>query len=57
MKLSDVHILEKIAAGEIMISPDIVNENIGSFSIDLRLGNHFRMFKHKACPPFIELGS
>ncbi len=57
MKLSDVHILEKIAAGEIMISPDIVNENIGSFSIDLRLGNHFRMFKHTACPPFIELGS
>ncbi len=57
MKLSDVHILEKIAAGKIIINPSVPNENIGSFSIDLRLGNHFRMFKHTECPPFIDLGT
>ncbi len=57
MKLSDVHILEKIAAGEISITPRIPDEHIGSFSIDLRLANHFRMFKPSECPPFIDLGS
>ncbi len=57
MKLSDIHILEKIAAGKIIISPRVPDEQIGSFSIDLRLGNHFRIFKHTECPPFIDLGT
>ncbi len=56
MKLSDVHVLEKIAAGEIVIAPEITEDRIGSFSLDLRLGNHFRIFKHTECP-FIDLGS
>jgi dCTP deaminase len=57
MKFSDIHILEKIATGQIVISPNIPNEHIGSFSIDLRLGNHFKVFKHAQCPPFIDLGT
>ncbi|MDM8559008.1 dCTP deaminase [Candidatus Parabeggiatoa sp. HSG14] len=57
MKLSDIHILEKIAAGKIAISPSIPDEHIGSFSIDLRLGNHFKVFKYTQCPPFINLGT
>ncbi len=54
MKLSDVHILEKITAGEIIISPEVPEDHIGSFSIDLRLGNHFRVFKPREYP-FIDL--
>lgn len=56
MKLSDVHILEKIAAQEIIIVPPISEESLGSFSIDLRLGYHFRVFKHEGYP-FIDLAS
>lgn len=56
MKLSDADVLKKIAAGEITITPTVPEENIGSFSIDLRLGHHFRTFKQTACP-FIDLGS
>ena len=57
MKLSDTHILEKMAAGQIIISPRVPDEQIGSFSVDLKLGNHFRIFKHTECPPFIDLGT
>ena len=57
MKLSDVHLLEQIAAGKIVINPSIPDEHIGSFSIDLRLGKYFRIFKHTECPPFIDLGT
>jgi len=57
MKLSDVHLLEQIAAGKIIINPSIPDEHIGSFSVDLRLGKYFRIFKHTKCPPFIDLGT
>jgi len=56
MKLSDIDILEKIAAGEIIISPEIQEGCIGSFSLDLRLGNIFRVLNHEECP-FIDLGA
>jgi len=55
MKLSDVHILEKLASQEIVVVPKVAEEYIGSFSIDLRLGNHFRVF-HSPKRPFIDLG-
>ena len=56
MKLSDVHILEKIAAQDIVIVPPVLEEAMGSFSIDLRLGYHFRVFKRESYP-FIDLAS
>jgi dCTP deaminase len=56
MKLSDVHILEKLASQEIVIVPKVAEEYIGSFSIDLRLGNHFRVFRTPK-RPFIDLGN
>ena len=56
MKLSDVHVREKIQAGEIIIDPPLAEQQIGSFSIDLRLGNHFRIFKPTKSP-YIDLGA
>lgn len=55
MKLSDVHIIEKLATKEILITPEVPKDHIGSFSIDLCLGNHFSVFKHREYP-FIDLG-
>jgi dCTP deaminase len=55
MKLSDVHLLEKLATKEILITPEVPTDHIGSFSIDLCLGNHFSVFKHREYP-FIDLG-
>jgi dCTP deaminase len=55
MKLSDVHIQEKMQSGEINITPNIGDDQIGSMSIDLRLGNRFGVFKHVAFP-FIDVG-
>lgn len=50
MKFSDVHILERIQAGQIVITPPVPEENIGSFTIDLRLGERFRVFRHTNYP-------
>ena len=43
--LSDIDIRKALACGSIHIS-DLKDEHIGSCSIDLRLGNQFRVFKH-----------
>lgn len=43
--LSDKDIKEFLKAGDICIS-DLSHDQIGSCSIDLRLGNTFRVFKH-----------
>ncbi len=43
--LSDREIKERLARNEIIIR-DISQEQIGSCSVDLRLGNGFRIFKH-----------
>jgi dCTP deaminase len=56
MKLSDVHVREKIQKGEILIDPPLSEQQIGSFSIDLRLGNHFRIFRPTKSP-YIDLGA
>lgn len=56
MKLSDVHVREKIQSGDIVIEPPVPDLQIGSFSIDLRLGNHFRIFKPSKSP-YIDLGA
>jgi dCTP deaminase len=56
MKLSDVHVLEKLQTGEIRIDPPPTKQQIGSFSIDLRLGREFRIFKPSSSP-YIDLGN
>jgi dCTP deaminase len=56
MKLSDVDIEKKIAAGEIGISPAIAEGQRGSMSVDLRLGKRFGVFRHIASP-YIDLGN
>ncbi len=43
--LSDVQIKQRLASNEIIIK-DISDEQIGSCSVDLRLGSSFRIFKH-----------
>lgn len=43
--LSDRDIKKAIKAGKIQIK-DLVEENISCASVDLRLGNEFRVFKH-----------
>jgi dCTP deaminase len=54
MKLSDVDILSRMRSGSIRIEPPIPDANVGSCSLDLRLGNHFRIFKGSV-RPFIDL--
>lgn len=56
MKLSDVDIRRKLATGEIRIAPDVAENQIGSMSIDLRLGQRFGVFRH-VTTPFIDLGN
>lgn len=43
--LSDTDIKKHIESGDIVISP-LNQENIGSCSVDLCLGNQFRLFRH-----------
>ncbi|MFA6887953.1 MAG: dCTP deaminase [Candidatus Woesearchaeota archaeon] len=43
--LSDKDIKELLKLGELVIN-DIVEDQIGSCSVDLRLGSQFRVFKH-----------
>ncbi len=56
MKLSDIHLQERLASGDLRIIPAVPKEHFGSFSVDLRLGNQFRVFKRTQYP-FIDLGS
>ncbi len=56
MKLSDVDVREKIKTGKIIIEPTLSEQQIGSFSIDLRLGNYFRIFRPTKSP-YIDLGA
>ncbi len=47
MILSDRDIKKALSTGKIKISPKInLKEQLGSCSVDLRLGNTFRVFKH-----------
>ena len=52
MVLSDHTIKEEIAAGRIVIDP-FVEKNIQPSSVDLRLGNDFRVFEYSQ-HPFID---
>ena len=55
MILSDRDIKTALKQGRIKIAPNPdLKEQLGSCSIDLHLGNHFRVFKHSAYP-FIDL--
>jgi dCTP deaminase len=56
MKLSDVHLQERLARGDLKITPAVLKAHFGSFSVDLRLANQFRVFKRTQYP-FIDLGS
>lgn len=50
MILSDRDIKKALAAGQIKIAPKInTKEQLGSCSVDLRLGNVFRVFNHSQC--------
>lgn len=55
MKLSDVDIQKRLQSGEISIVPAVADGQLGSMSVDLRLGNRFGVFRHIAAP-FIDLG-
>src|SRR5271156_1205127 len=46
MVLSDVDIRRYIAEGKIKISPELPPEQIGSCSVDFKLGNEFNVFEH-----------
>ena len=56
MKLSDVDIKHRLAAGGLEIEPSIPEANFGSLSIDLRLSGHFKVFRPTQTP-FIDLGA
>lgn len=45
MKLSNTHILEYIKRKKIIIEPEVSEECVGSFSIDLKLSEYFRTLK------------
>lgn len=51
MILSDKHIGQALKTGRIKIQPlPLLKESLGSCSIDLRLGNVFRIFEHSKYP-------
>jgi dCTP deaminase len=54
MVLSDVDIQRYIAEGKIKISPALPGEQLGSCSVDFRLGNEFSVFEH-SLHAFIDL--
>jgi len=54
MVLSDVDIKRYIELGKIRISPDLPAEQLGSCSVDFRLGNEFSIFEHSR-HPYIDL--
>jgi dCTP deaminase len=54
MVLSDRDIKKALSSGQIKIKPSLnLSQQLGSCSIDLRLGNVFRVFEH-AKSPFID---
>ena len=54
MRLCDQHILEALETGRIRIMPRPANEAVSGVSLDLRLGNRFRVFcSHHT--PYIDL--
>ncbi len=55
MILSDTHIKKALIEGRVKITPKPnLKVQLGSCSIDLHLGNHFRVFKHSS-HPYIDL--
>lgn len=56
MKLSDVDIRKALEQGRLGIEPMPEGDHFGSFSVDLRLGVHFRVFEHSQ-HPFIDLAT
>lgn len=51
MVLSDVDIKEHLASGRLVITPlPDLEAQLGPCSIDLRLGNLFKVFEHSKCP-------
>lgn len=50
MRLSDQDIIERLDNGSIVIEPRPSNQVISGVSVDLRLGNSFRVFKDHAKP-------
>jgi dCTP deaminase len=51
MILSDRDIKEALRKGKILVKPKPnLEEQLGSSSLDLRLGYHFRIFKHRRMP-------
>jgi dCTP deaminase len=50
MVLSDVDILRYIELGKIRISPELPPEQLGSCSVDFRLGGEFSIFEHSRHP-------
>lgn len=50
MRLSDKSIIEALEAGRIVIEPRPVNESISGVTVDLRLGNRFRVFSSHTTP-------
>jgi len=52
--LSDVDIQRYLAGGKIKIVPELPPEQLGSCSIDFRLGNEFSVFDHSR-HPYIDL--
>lgn len=46
MVLSDVDIRRYLQEGKIRVSPDLPPEQLGSCSVDFRLGNEFSIFEH-----------
>jgi dCTP deaminase len=54
MVLSDIDIQKYIAQGKIKITPPLPPEQLGSCSVDFRLGNEFSVFEHSR-HPYIDL--
>ncbi len=54
MRLSDRDIYEHIQSGKIVITPQPDYDKISGLTVDLRLGNKFRVFEDHAAP-FIDL--
>lgn len=54
MVLSDADIQRYISEGKIRISPALPADQLGSCSVDFRLGNEFSIFEHSK-HPFIDL--
>ncbi|WP_462171738.1 dCTP deaminase [Pseudoalteromonas xiamenensis] len=50
MRLSDTHIKEAIATDRIIITPRPSDDMVSGITVDLRLGNKFRVFQDHAAP-------